>query len=137
MSLFRSIATVGGFTLLSRVTGLMREMMIAHFLGAGAVADAFFVAFRFPNLFRSLFAEGAFNAAFVPLFTGSTGHPGLPAFFSDDVTPKSVVDMVTAESKKQGATKTMDLESRTSSVWLFPTVFFWYKSVEVSGNAVK
>lgn len=70
MSLFRSIATIGGFTMLSRITGLMREMMIAHFMGAGAVADAFFVAFRFPNLFRSLFAEGAFNAAFVPLFTG-------------------------------------------------------------------
>lgn len=70
MSLFRSIATVGGFTMLSRITGLMREMMIAQYMGAGAVADAFFVAFRFPNLFRSLFAEGAFNAAFVPLFTG-------------------------------------------------------------------
>ena len=76
MSLFRSIATIGGFTLLSRVTGLMREMMIAHFLGAGAVADAFFVAFRFPNLFRSLFAEGAFNAAFVPLFTGRLSEGG-------------------------------------------------------------
>jgi len=81
--------------------------------------------------------SGLYFLPIVPLFTGSTGHPGLPAFFSDDVTPKSVVDMVTAESKKQGATKTMDLESRTSSVWLFPTVFFWYKSVEVSGNAVK
>ncbi|MBV5324270.1 MAG: murein biosynthesis integral membrane protein MurJ, partial [Rhodospirillaceae bacterium] len=76
MSLFRSIATVGSFTLASRVTGLMREMMIAHFLGAGAVADAFFVAFRFPNLFRSLFAEGAFNAAFVPLFTGKLTAEG-------------------------------------------------------------
>ncbi|CAA7612209.1 murein biosynthesis integral membrane protein MurJ [Magnetospirillum sp. SS-4] len=76
MSLFRSIATVGGFTMASRVTGLMREMTIAHFLGAGAVADAFFVAFRFPNLFRSLFAEGAFNAAFVPLFTGKLAAEG-------------------------------------------------------------
>ncbi|RAU23854.1 murein biosynthesis integral membrane protein MurJ [Paramagnetospirillum kuznetsovii] len=76
MSLFRSIATVGGFTMMSRVTGLMREMMIAHYLGAGAVADAFFVAFRFPNLFRSLFAEGAFNAAFVPLFTGKLTAEG-------------------------------------------------------------
>lgn len=76
MSLFRSIATIGGFTMGSRVTGLMREMMIAHFLGAGAVADAFFVAFRFPNLFRSLFAEGAFNAAFVPLFTGKLTAEG-------------------------------------------------------------
>jgi putative peptidoglycan lipid II flippase len=79
MSLFRSIATVGGFTMASRVTGLMREMMIAHFLGAGAVADAFFVAFRFPNLFRSLFAEGAFNAAFVPLFTGRMAEEGTEA----------------------------------------------------------
>ena len=76
MSLFRSIATVGGFTMLSRVTGLAREMMIAHFMGASWVADAFFVAFRFPNLFRSLFAEGAFNAAFVPLFTGKLAGEG-------------------------------------------------------------
>ena len=76
MALARSIATVGGFTLLSRVTGLAREMMIAHYLGAGAVADAFFVAFRFPNLFRSLFAEGAFSAAFVPLFTGTLAAEG-------------------------------------------------------------
>ena len=76
MSFVRSIATVGGFTLLSRVTGLMREMMIAHYLGAGMVADAFFVAFRFPNLFRSLFAEGALNAAFVPLFSGRLTEGG-------------------------------------------------------------
>ena len=76
MSFVRSIATVGGFTLLSRITGLMREMLIAHFLGAGMVADAFFVAFRFPNLFRSLFAEGALNAAFVPLFSGKLAQEG-------------------------------------------------------------
>ncbi|MEW5729927.1 MAG: murein biosynthesis integral membrane protein MurJ [Pseudomonadota bacterium] len=76
MSLFRSIATVGGFTMLSRVTGLAREMMIANYMGAGAIADAFFVAFRFPNLFRSLFAEGAFNAAFVPLFAGKLTAEG-------------------------------------------------------------
>jgi putative peptidoglycan lipid II flippase len=79
MSLFRSIATVGGFTMLSRVTGLAREMMIAHYMGAGWVADAFFVAFRFPNLFRSLFAEGAFNAAFVPLFAGKLAGEGSAA----------------------------------------------------------
>ncbi len=79
MSLARSIATVGSFTLLSRITGLLREMMIARYLGAGTVADAFFVAFRFPNLFRSLFAEGAFNAAFVPLFTGSMTAGGRDA----------------------------------------------------------
>jgi len=76
MSLFRSIATVGGFTMVSRITGLMREMLIAQYMGAGMVADAFFVAFRFPNLFRSLFAEGAFNAAFVPLFAGKLTAEG-------------------------------------------------------------
>lgn len=68
MRLYRSFATVGGLTLLSRVFGFLRDILIAAMLGSGAVADAFFVAFRFPNLFRRLFAEGAFNAAFVPLF---------------------------------------------------------------------
>lgn len=68
MKLYRSFATVGGLTLLSRVFGFLRDILIAATLGSGAVADAFFVAFRFPNLFRRLFGEGAFNAAFVPLF---------------------------------------------------------------------
>lgn len=68
MNLPRAIATVGGFTMLSRVTGFVRDILIAGVLGAGTVADAFFVAFKFPNLFRRLFAEGAFAAAFVPLF---------------------------------------------------------------------
>ena len=68
MQLYRSFATVGGLTLLSRVFGFVRDILIAATLGSGAVADAFFVAFRFPNLFRRLFGEGAFNAAFVPLF---------------------------------------------------------------------
>ncbi len=68
MQLYRSFATVGGLTLLSRVFGFLRDILIAATLGSSAVADAFFVAFRFPNLFRRLFAEGAFNAAFVPLF---------------------------------------------------------------------
>jgi len=64
---------------LSRITGLMREMLVARYLGAGTVADAFFVAFRFPNMFRALFAEGAFNAAFVPLFAGKLEAEGAPA----------------------------------------------------------
>jgi putative peptidoglycan lipid II flippase len=68
MKLYRSFATVGGLTLLSRVFGFLRDILIAAILGSGMVADAFFVAFRFPNLFRRLFGEGAFNAAFVPLF---------------------------------------------------------------------
>ncbi len=68
MSLAKAFLTVGGLTMGSRVLGLAREIMIAAFLGAGPVAEAFFVAFRFPNLFRRFFAEGAFNMAFVPLF---------------------------------------------------------------------
>ena len=68
MSLIKKFASVGGATMASRVLGFAREAMIAAFLGAGPVADAFYAAFRFPNLFRRLFAEGAFNAAFVPLF---------------------------------------------------------------------
>ena len=62
------ILTVGGFTLLSRVTGFMRDIMLAAILGAGPVADAFFVALRLPNHFRAIFGEGAFNAAFVPAY---------------------------------------------------------------------
>jgi putative peptidoglycan lipid II flippase len=70
MVLLRSIATIGGLTLVSRLFGFARDILIAAVLGAGPVADAFFVAFKFPNLFRRLFAEGAFAAAFVPIFAG-------------------------------------------------------------------
>lgn len=63
------VASVGGLTLASRVAGFVRDVVTAALLGAGPVADAFFVAFRLPNHFRALFAEGAFNAAFVPLFS--------------------------------------------------------------------
>ncbi len=66
--LYRAFATVGGLTMISRMLGFVRDILIAAALGTGVVADAFFVAFRFPNLFRRLFGEGAFNAAFVPLF---------------------------------------------------------------------
>ncbi len=69
MSLFKSVATFGGFTLISRITGFLRDMVMANFLGAGMIADAFFVAFKLPNLFRSLFAEGAFTSAFVPMLS--------------------------------------------------------------------
>ncbi|HVJ34270.1 MAG TPA: murein biosynthesis integral membrane protein MurJ [Terriglobia bacterium] len=64
----KSVATVGGLTLTSRLLGFLRETMIAHQLGTGPVAEAFFVAMRLPNLFRQMFAEGAFNSAFVPMF---------------------------------------------------------------------
>jgi putative peptidoglycan lipid II flippase len=68
MNLYRAFATVGGLTLLSRVLGFLRDIALAALIGAGPIAEAFVVAFRFPNLFRRWFGEGAFNAAFVPLF---------------------------------------------------------------------
>ncbi|HZT24481.1 MAG TPA: murein biosynthesis integral membrane protein MurJ [Pseudolabrys sp.] len=66
--MIKRILTVGGYTLLSRVTGFFRDIMLAAVLGAGPEADAFFVALRLPNHFRAIFAEGAFNAAFVPAY---------------------------------------------------------------------
>ncbi len=69
MNLLRAFLTVGSFTMISRVLGFIRDVLIAAVLGAGMIADAFFVAFKLPNFFRRLFAEGAFNAGFVPLFT--------------------------------------------------------------------
>jgi putative peptidoglycan lipid II flippase len=68
--MLRGILTVGGWTLVSRVLGFARDMLIAALLGTGAIADAFFVALKLPNLFRRLFGEGAFNAAFIPAFSG-------------------------------------------------------------------
>lgn len=79
MKLYRSFATVGGMTMLSRVLGFARDILIAAGLGTGLVADAFFVAFRFPNLFRRLFAEGAFNSAFIPLFARKVEGEGAAA----------------------------------------------------------
>jgi putative peptidoglycan lipid II flippase len=70
------IFTVGGYTLLSRLTGFARDIMLAAILGAGPVADAFFIAFRLPNHFRAIFAEGAFNAAFVPAYAHVHGEKG-------------------------------------------------------------
>ena len=69
MSLLRAVATVSGFTMMSRITGFARDILIASILGAGPIADAFFIAFKFPNFFRRLTAEGAFTVAFVPTFS--------------------------------------------------------------------
>jgi putative peptidoglycan lipid II flippase len=76
MAFARAITTIGGLTLVSRVLGFARDMLMAATLGAGPVGDAFLVAFKFPNLFRRLFAEGAFNAAFIPLFAGRLAEGG-------------------------------------------------------------
>src|SRR3954462_13039498 len=76
MTLGRSIFTVGSFTLLSRLVGFVRDIVLSAVLGSGPVADAFIVAFRLPNFFRRLFAEGAFSAAFVPMFAGELQGEG-------------------------------------------------------------
>lgn len=77
--MIRQLLSVGGFTLLSRVTGFARDIVLGAVLGAGAVADAFVVAFRLPNHFRAIFGEGAFNAAFVPSYARVLETQGLPA----------------------------------------------------------
>ncbi len=77
MSLMRSAALVGGMTIISRILGFVRDVLIAGVLGTGPIADAFFVAFRFPNLFRRLFGEGAFNSAFIPLFAKRLENDGV------------------------------------------------------------
>src|SRR6195256_1099101 len=81
------ILTVGGYTLLSRLTGFVRDILLAAVLGAGPVADAFFVALRLPNHFRAIFAEGAFNAAFVPAYARIRAQGGsVPAkLFADRI----------------------------------------------------
>jgi len=87
MSLVRKFATVGGATLGSRIFGFARETLMAAALGTGPMADVFYAAFRFPNLFRRLFAEGAFNAAFVPLFAKEIEANGIDGAkrFSEEV----------------------------------------------------
>ena len=80
------IFTVGGYTLLSRLTGFARDIMLAAILGAGPMADAFFVALRLPNHFRAIFAEGAFNAAFVPAYAHLHGQSQASAkLFADRI----------------------------------------------------
>ena len=66
--MLRNLFSVAGFTLLSRVTGFLRDVMLGAVLGAGMLADAFFVAFKLPNHFRAIFGENAFNAAYVPTY---------------------------------------------------------------------
>ena len=89
MNLARSLGSVGGLTLVSRVLGLARDMLFAQFVGANFASDAFAVAWRMPNMFRALFAEGAFSAAFIPMFNKKVADPkgkGLPdgIEFADD-----------------------------------------------------
>ncbi|MFZ0397438.1 MAG: murein biosynthesis integral membrane protein MurJ, partial [Methyloceanibacter sp.] len=85
--MIKRIATVGGWTLVSRVSGFIRDVVMAAVLGAGPLADAFFVAFRLPNHFRAIFAEGAFAAAFVPAYARTLQQAGIDAakLFADRI----------------------------------------------------
>lgn len=91
--MIRRIATVGGLTLVSRLTGFIRDVVMAAVLGAGPLADAFFVAFRLPNHFRAIFAEGAFAAAFVPAYARTLEQAGLSAakIFADQIAAALIV----------------------------------------------
>ena len=134
MSLVKNTATIGGLTLVSRVLGFVRDQLMAHFVGAGFASDAFLVAWRLPNLFRALFAEGAFASAFVPMFNRvvaqaeTEGREGLPAGirFAEDVLsvllpflavfttlimafPRPIVWLITLGFKEGGGAAKFDL----------------------------
>ena len=86
MNLLKSTGTFGFYTIISRLLGYLRDILIAIFLGTGMIADAFFVAFRIPNTFRRLFAEGTFNAAFIPSYTSAKIiNKKMGKVFADDV----------------------------------------------------
>lgn len=87
MNLLKTLATISGMTMLSRITGLLREMLIAHAFGATAYSDAYTIAFRIPNFLRRIFAEGAFSQAFVPILSEYHNQKG-------DAATKSLVDSV-------------------------------------------
>ena len=85
--MYRSLLSVGGFTLLSRATGFLRDIVLGAVLGVGILSDAFFVAFRLPNHFRTIFAEVAFNSAYVPCYSQvlETEGPGEAHHFSSQI----------------------------------------------------
>ncbi len=85
VNLTKGVITVGSWTLLSRVLGMVREILLSNLIGAGPLLDAFVAAFRLPNIFRRFFAEGAFNAAFVPLFAKRYESKMEPNEFANNV----------------------------------------------------
>lgn len=96
MNLLKSFATVGGWTGASRILGFIRDILIARYLGVGPIADAWFAAFAFPNLFRRLFGEGAFNSAFVPLFSRQLEENGEAAAkrFAEEILGMLLITLV-------------------------------------------
>src|SRR5271168_139643 len=85
--MFKRLLSVGGFTLLSRITGFVRDILMAWILGKGVLSDAFIVAFMFPNYFRSIFGEGTINPAFLPRYAAlhAKGERNAAALFADRV----------------------------------------------------
>src|ERR1700750_1353677 len=85
--MFARLLSVGAFTLLSRITGFVRDILMAWTLGKGALSDAFIVAFMFPNYFRSIFGEGTINPAFLPRYAAlhATGEREAASAFADRV----------------------------------------------------
>ena len=95
MNLLSSASLFSFFTLISRILGYLRDILIAIFLGASIFADAFFVAFRLPNTFRRLFAEGTFNAAFIPSYTSAKIEDKKKGKkFADDVLSFFIVNFI-------------------------------------------
>src|ERR1700733_15904907 len=85
--MFKRLLSVGGFTLLSRITGFMRDILMAWMLGKGVLSDAFFVAFVLPNNFRAIFGEGTINPAFLPRYAAlyAKGDKAAAAKFADQI----------------------------------------------------
>ena len=102
MNLIKSTSTFSFFTLVSRILGYLRDLLIAINLGSGPIADAFFVAFRIPNTFRRLFSEGTFNAAFVPSYSSELNKGKIKAnkFVNEGDSIKSGQTLLIIEAMK-------------------------------------
>jgi putative peptidoglycan lipid II flippase len=140
MSLFKAAATVSGLTLVSRITGLIRDTLIASIFGVSALTDAFFVAWRLPNLLRRLFAEGAFSQAFVPILVHAKTDAkdvsaGVKPLINSVSTALfwillaiSVIGVVAAPAlvwlMASGLKETAWEPAVTMTRWMFPYVFF-------------
>jgi putative peptidoglycan lipid II flippase len=117
LNLLRAAATISGLTFLSRVTGLVRDVVLARMFGASAEMDAFNVAFRLPNLLRRVFAEGAFSQAFVPFFAASRAHDG------DDAAKALLSDVMSALFWILLAVSVLGVLAAPALVWLIATGF--------------
>lgn len=139
MNLLKAVGSIGSMTLASRIFGFARDMLLARILGAGAVADAWQVAFQLPNIFRRLFAEGAFSVAFVPLFNRAMSEGG-------DGQGKDDTDENISEENRDNAQKFVD---ETISIFVpiliaFSLIFMlampgfvWLIAEEFRGNPEK